>query len=353
MFRFESPESFQYMILILIAIFSAALASQLKEKKIHKSFDPRLAAFLSSSQSVYKKRWRMFLKALCVLFVVIALARPQAGQSTQEIKSEGIEIMLMVDVSNSMMADDLRPSRLAQAQLELSKILDLLPGSKVGLVAFAGSAALLSPLTTDPGALKLYLDSLSPLSVSTQGTNFLSGLQMAHESFKKGGVEVDESTKVTRVILVASDGEDHEQGALDFLAELNKEGVRVFTVAYGTEKGAPIPVRDELGYLRGYQKDEQGQTVLTTVKGDFLKTLAEQGQGSFYFSTFAGPHIQNLVEDFNRLEKSQFSSQMAVQYEEHYQIVLLIGFLLGIFSLFMSERKNITGKWKGRFEVPQ
>jgi Ca-activated chloride channel family protein len=353
MFRFESPESFQYLILIPLALALAAIASSLKAKKIQKAFDQRLSAFLSASQSQFKKRWRLALQALCLLFMVLALARPQAGQSTQEIKSEGIEIMMMVDVSNSMLAEDLRPSRLAQAQLELAKLLDLLPGSKVGLVAFAGSAALLSPLTTDPGALKLYLDSLSPLSVSSQGTNFLSGLQMSHDSFKKGGVEVDESTKVTRVILVASDGEDHEQGALDYLEELKKEGIRVFTVAYGTEKGAPIPVRDELGYLRGYHKDKAGQTVLTQVKGDFLKTLAEKGQGSFYFSTFAGPHLQNLVEDFNRLEKSQFSSQMAVQYEEYYQSVLFLGLLFGLFALLMSERKQLAGRWRGRFEVPR
>ena len=257
-----------------------------------------------------------------------------------------------MDVSESMMAEDVRPNRLTEAKTDFSRMLDLMPGNKVGIVAFAGSATVLSPLSTDPAALKMYLDSLSTSSVSTQGTEFSRAIQEANDAFKRGGAQKDDTTKVTRVILIASDGEDHEQGALDAAKKLVDEGVRIFTLAYGTEKGAPIPERDAMGYLRGYKKDHQGQTVLTTVHGDFLKSLAEMGKGSFYHASYGGHHIENVVEDIGKLEKSEFDTQMAVQFEERFQIFIALGLILSVIEVFMGERRKDFRLWKGRFEVP-
>jgi Ca-activated chloride channel family protein len=287
---------------------------------------------------------------LSLSFMILALSRPQIGVSQQEIKSEGIELMLVIDVSNSMMAEDVRPNRLEQVKHEFSKLIDQLPGAKIGVIAFAGSAALLSPLTTDPNALKMYLDSLSPDSVSSQGTNFKAALEEAQESFKRGGAQKDETTRVTRVILIASDGEDNEQGALDFAKELSKDGTRIFTLAYGTEKGAPIPDRDQMGFLRGYKKDKAAQTILTTVKGDALQTLANAGNGSFYFGVFAGNHIEKLIADFDKLEKAQFETKVATQYDERYQWFLFLAFVLLLIEMSLGERKP-RGRYRGRLEA--
>ncbi|WP_374029965.1 VWA domain-containing protein [Bdellovibrio bacteriovorus] len=352
MFRFENIAAFNYLWLIPAIIVIGFFFDRRSRKQMQEAIGSRLYPFLSSSVSSKKRKIKTTLQVLAVFFFVLALARPQMGESQQEVKSEGVEIIFAVDVSESMMAEDVKPSRLAQAKVELSRLIDLMPGNKVGVVAFAGSAALLSPLTNDPGAIKMYLESLEPSSVSSQGTNFTDALKTAKEAFERGGVSTDEVVKVTRVILIASDGEDHEQGALDEAQKMAKEGIRIFTLAYGTEKGGAIPVRDGMGFLKGYKKDRQGQTVLTTVKGDALRALAEAGQGSFYFATFGGDQTKLLVEDIGKLERTQFDSTVATQYEERFQTFLLIGIILALLELFLGERRAGFRFWKGRYEVP-
>ncbi|ASD63040.1 vWA domain-containing protein [Bdellovibrio bacteriovorus] len=352
MFRFENLAAFNYLWLIPVIIIVGFIFDRMSRKKMEAAIGSRLYPFLSSSVSRKKRSIKTTLQVLAVLCFVLALARPQMGESQQEVKSEGVEIIFAVDVSESMMAEDVKPSRLAQAKAELSRLVDLMPGNKVGIVAFAGSAALLSPLTNDPGAIKMYLESLEPSSVSSQGTNFTEALKISKDAFERGGVSTDETVKVTRVILFASDGEDHEQGALDEAKKMAGEGVRIFSLAYGTEKGGAIPVRDGMGFLKGYKKDRQGQTILTTVKGDALRALAEAGQGSFYFATFGGEQTKLLVEDISKLEKAQFDTTMATQYEERFQTVLMLGIIIALLELFLGERRNSFLFWKGRYEVP-
>lgn len=352
MFRFENIAAFNYLWVIPVLILLGYFFDRRAKKRMESAIGSRLYPFLASSVSAKKRSLKTTLQVLSVLFFVIALARPQMGESQQEVKSEGVEIILAVDVSESMMAEDVKPSRLTQAKAELSRLIDLMPGNKVGVVAFAGSAVLLSPLTNDPGAIKMYLESLQPNSVSSQGTNFTEALKISKEAFERGGVTTDDTVKVTRVILIASDGEDHEPGALDEAKKMAGEGVRIFSLAYGTEKGGAIPVRDGMGFLKGYKKDRQGQTILTTVKGDALRALAEAGKGSFYFATFGGEQTKLLVEDITKLEKTQFDSTVATQYEERFQVVLLIGIIIALIELFLGERRRGFRFWKGRFEVP-
>nr|BFD60336.1 VWA domain-containing protein [Bdellovibrio sp. CKG001]BFD63751.1 VWA domain-containing protein [Bdellovibrio sp. HM001] len=352
MFRFENIAAFNYLWLIPVIILIGIFFDRRSRKQMETAIGSRLYPFLSSSVSRKKRSIKTALQVLAVLCFVLALARPQMGESQQEVKSEGVEIIFAVDVSESMMAEDVKPSRLAQAKAELSRLVDLMPGNKVGIVAFAGSAALLSPLTNDPGAIKMYLESLEPSSVSSQGTNFTEALKISKEAFERGGVTTDDTVKVTRVILIASDGEDHEQGALDEAKKMAQEGIRIFSLAYGTEKGGAIPVRDGMGFLKGYKKDRQGQTILTTVKGDALRALAEAGQGSFYFATFGGEQTKLLVEDISKLEKAQFDTTMAVQYEERFQTILMIGVIIALLELFLGERRTSFRFWKGRYEVP-
>ncbi|MFS4457867.1 vWA domain-containing protein [Bdellovibrio sp. HCB2-146] len=352
MFRFENIAALNFLWLIPVILIIGFIFDRLNKKKMQKAIGARLYPFLSSSISPRKRRLKTALQVITVFLMVLALARPQFGQSQQEVKSEGVEIMLAVDVSESMLSEDVKPSRLGQAKAELSRLVDLMPGNKIGVIAFAGTAALISPLTNDPAAVKMYIESLDPSSVSTQGTNFQDALTTAEEAFNRGGITQDEVVKVTRVILVASDGEDHEQGALDAAQKLAKDGTRIFTLAYGTEKGGAIPVRDGMGFLKGYKKDRSGQTILTTVKGDALRSIAEAGRGSFYFATFGGTQTKLLVEDINKLEKTQFDTTMATQYDERFQYVLFLAVLFGICELFMGERRSFFRFWKGRYEVP-
>jgi Ca-activated chloride channel family protein len=353
MFRFENMEALKW-IWILVAVAIVTFLSDKRVKSIlSKQIGGRLAPFLTKSLSQKKRKIKRILEYVTLALMLLAMARPQWGESKQEIKAEGVEMILVVDVSDSMLAEDVKPSRLEQAKAELSRLVDQMPGNKMGVIAFAGSAALISPLTTDPAAIKMYIDSLTTQSVSSQGTSFESALTAAEKAFERGGVESDDSTKVTRVILIASDGEDHEEGAMKAAEALVKKGIRIFTLAYGTEKGGAIPVRDGAGYLKDYKKDHSGQTILTTVKGEALRELAKRGEGSFYFASFGGDHIKNLVKDIEGLEKSQFESSVAVQYEERFQWLLGLAVILGIIELVLGERRSQFRLWRGRFEVPQ
>lgn len=351
MFRFESSHLLVYLFLapVILGIFYFYYLRWLKIST--RSFGARVVPYLVQNFSVTKA----FAKALCLAaafsLFVLAWARPQAGKGQSEVKSEGVEVMLLVDVSQSMLAEDVRPSRLEHAKKEMIRFLDMLSGDKVGLVAFAGSAVLLSPLTVDKSALKMYVEGLSPNTVESQGTEIGKALQEAKEAFRRGGTESDEQSRVTKVIVVISDGEDHEEGTEKIAKDLTEDGVRIFTMAFGTEAGGKIALRDARGVLRDYLKDGSGQVVTSQVKGDFLRKVAEAGQGSFYHVTFGGSQMNALKEDLDRLEKAEFDTLLSTNYEEWFQWVLLFGFFVALAELALGNRKKLPTKWKGRFPV--
>jgi Ca-activated chloride channel family protein len=349
--RWGNPNAFYLFFVVGAMIAAYIFFERISQTKLEKAFGNKVAAYLAQSVSLARRRVQFGLQVLALVLLVLALARPQAGESQQEIKSEGIELLVIADVSESMLAEDVRPSRLAQMKIELSKLLELMPGNKIGIIAFAGSSSLLSPLTTDPNALRMYIDSLDADSVSSQGTNFETALSYAKEAFEKGGVTQDDVARTTRAILVVSDGEDQEKGALEAAKILVKEGIRIYTMAYGTEKGGAIPDRDHYGNMTGYKKDSSGQTVLTQVHGDFLKELAQAGEGNFYFAYFDGDHLRRFVNDLGQLEKTQFQSSMLTQYEEKFTWPLLLGLVVLFLSLLISDRKLEESQWMGKYET--
>lgn len=349
--RFANPDALQLLWLIPLMWFVAWVFERRSGRRLRSAFGARLTPYLTATVSPGKRRLKLALRLLALVCWIGALARPQTGRSAQEVKVRGVEIMIAVDVSNSMLAEDVRPSRLLHAKAELMRLLHLLSGDKVGLIAFAGSAVLLSPLTTDKSALEMFIDSLSPESVETQGTNIKQALNEAQSAFNRGGVESDESTQISRVILIASDGEDHDKEALDEAKRLAVKGTRIFTMAFGTEKGGPIPIRDERGFLRGYKRDKSGQNVVTTVKGEFLRKLAEAGKGSFYHATFGGQEARRIKDDLSKLEQGEFASEMETNYDEKFQFPLVLGILLCLVELMLGERRGGVRIWKGRFDT--
>lgn len=348
--RWGNPSAFSFLIMLGVWVLLYFYFEKNSEKKLNQAFGTKVVPWLRASVSFPKRRLQLVLQVIGGLFLILALARPQMGQSEQEVKSEGVELMILADVSDSMLAEDVRPSRLQQMKIDLAKLMDLMPGNKTGLIAFAGSAALMSPLTSDPGALKLYIDSLDTYAVSTQGTAFEPALSFAKEAFEKGGVTQSTDLKTTRVIIVASDGEDQEEGALEAAKALAKDGVKIISVAYGTEKGGTIPTRDPFGNLTGAKKDREGNTIMTTVKGEFLKSLAQAGEGSFYFASFDGSHLKQIANDISLYEKALFDSSMVVQYDEKFVYPLSIGLVILILSLMISDRRREPIMWKGRYE---
>jgi Ca-activated chloride channel homolog len=353
MMRFAQPAAFQLFWLIPI-IWIASVAFERRARKIMtRALGEKLSPFLSSSVARGRRRLKFVLVMLSLVCFIVALARPQSGQSMQEVKVQGIELMIAVDVSNSMLAEDVKPSRLQHAKSEMTRLLDMLSGDKVGLIAFAGSSVLISPLTVDKSSLKMFIDSMSTESVETQGTNIQKALAEARAAFDRGGVDSDDTTRVTRVILVLSDGEDQEKNAIAEARKLADDGTRIFTLAFGTEKGAPIPVRDERGFLREYKRDRNGQNVISRVDGKFLQQLAETGKGAFHHATFGGQEAKLIKNDLDKLQKSEFASSLATNYDERFQIPLFAGLVLALLSLLISERKSAGRIWKGRFEAAE
>lgn len=349
--KWGNTSAFWWLLAVIIFVAVFFISDFYFLKRYQQKLGQKIYSYLAQAVSTPLRRLQVLLQAIGLVFIIFALARPQMGASQQEITSEGVELMILADVSESMMSEDVKPSRLVQMKVELSKLLDLMPGNKVGIIAFAGSSSLLCPLTTDPNALKMYIESLDTNSVSTQGTNFEMALDYAKDAFEKGGVTQDNNTRTTRVILIASDGEDQEKGALEAAKRLSDSGIKIYTMAYGTEKGGAIPVRDYTGNMTGYKKDSSGQIIQTTVKGDFLKQLADTGGGHFYYASFGGDHLRKFVNDIANLEKTQFQSSHIIQYDEKFTWPLLVGFILLLISLFISDRRRHLTAWRGRYEV--
>lgn len=335
--------SFEYFYLIILLVILMILYfsfEKIMKNKLQKAFGAKISPWLSQSVSYSRARFKFCIQMVALLFMIVALARPQLGQNQQEVKSEGVELMILADVSESMLAEDVRPSRLERMKIELEKLMDLMPGNKTGLIAFAGSSALMSPLTSDPSALKMYIQSLDVNSVSTQGTNFETALTYAKEAFEKGGITQSDTVKATRVILVASDGEDQEPNALEAIKKLSENGIHVITVAYGTEKGSTIPARDYRGNLSGVRKDSSGNPIITQVKGDFLKQMASETNGQFFVTQYNGDHLKQIEKAIGQYEQAQFSSAVTLQYNEVYIYPLMIGFVLYLLSFFVAVRSR-------------
>lgn len=348
MLRFADQFWFAGFLGLFVLIFYYVVSSKLRNHKMNRTFG-KMAPFFVSRFSPFKRHLKFTLMMLALAFMIVALARPQMGQGKRQITSQGVELMVAVDVSNSMLSEDVKPSRLEHAKKEIAHLLNILGGDKVGILAFAGSAVLLSPMTTDKSALKMFLETLSPRSVETQGTELAKALLEAHEAFKRGGEEVGPNKTMTRVVVLISDGEDHEEGALKAAKELAENGVRVFSMAFGSERGGKIPKRDARGVLRGYVKDKNRKEILTKVNHEMMKQIARAGKGSFYHVTFGGSQMKRLKEDLDKLEKAEFDSLTSESFDEKYQLPLFFAFLFGLVELFIGTRKRKLGPWQGRF----
>ncbi len=349
-FRFANPHAFYYLAFVLLFIALYLLFDKKRNALLETPLGDKVFQVLSESVSLRKRNLKRALQVITLILFIFTWARPQSGKSEQKVKSEGIELMFLVDVSNSMLTEDIKPSRLELAKKELKRFLNYSAGDKIGLIAFAGSAILLSPMTQDKGALKMYIDSLSPDSVYTQGTVFKKALSEAQSAFVRGGIEGDDKSHVTRAIILVSDGEDNEQGALEAAESLLKDGVRIFSLAVGTEKGGTIPVRNKRGELKGFRKDKSNQIILSKTKGTILKKLAEKGKGSFHHLTFGSDVMRKVSDDIKKLDKAEFDNSTVAQYNEKFQLVLLFGIFFLFLEMSLGEKRTQGRLWFGRFE---
>lgn len=293
-----------------------------RERRLQRLLAPRMMAKLAPGTSVARPVVNASLTGAGLVLFALALAQPQCGSHSELTKRRGIDVVVALDVSKSMLARDVQPSRLERAKLELMTLLDSLKGDRVGIVAFAGDAFIQCPLTSDYAAAKMFLKAVDPEQMNDPGTNIGAALDRAKDVFD--GAERGAKEKV---VVLISDGEDLSGEIQEGLDALKESGVRVFTVGIGSETGEPIPILDKKGEIAGYRKDSAGNTVLTRLDRAGLTQIAEATGGQFFYQPRAVA-MSGVVEQIEKLQKTELESRLSVRYVERFQYLLGPGLLL-------------------------
>ena len=341
---FAHLEYLQWLTVVPILVVIYMFRVHIRRQKIREWLGPR-SEFLRSSISE-KKRVIKTLLGICVLALLfIALAQPQGAVEKMEVKNKGIYILLLIDASNSMLAEDIKPNRLNFMKKEISRLIDLSSGDQIALGVFANSAILAAPFTNDLSAVKSYLNDLSTDHLSNQGTNFERAFHLAGRVFEK--IKKNKNELAVQVIVMVSDGENHSKETKKVIKDLIvKKDIRIFTLSVGTKEGGVIPVKDYNGQVKEYKKDMRGHLIITRLEKSSLKNFAKWGKGAYYHITYSGKAIEQLRQDLNHLEKTLFEKTTWTKKEEKYQWFLLLAFLIALMELILSDRSYKKIKWK-------
>ena len=347
---FKNPEYLYFLFFLPVFMYLFILRIQFNRNIMKNYFNLKCLRSLNVGSYFNSVRfWKHFIFLMSLLCIIICLARPIQKELDEEIEVKGAEVMILVDVSNSMKVKDMPPfDRESAMKKDISQLIQRLSGQRIGLIAFAGSAALLSPLTLDHSTLNMLMASFSGTYI--QGTNFGAALRLAWQALKRGSAVSDSST--ARVIVIASDGEDNEQEAVEMAKMLAKEGVRIFTLGFGTKKGGIIPIYDDKGNKLGYKKDKNGNPIVSRFNESTLKDIARVSGGAFYASSFGTDTISRMYQDIQALGEGQLSYMSAQQYTENYQLLallaLLFGFLFFLIGTNTNRQKKIWHSYLGK-----
>lgn len=281
--------------------------------------------------------------AFALLFLLVGLANLQFGTKLEEVKREGIDLMLALDVSNSMLAEDLSPNRLERAKRAIYQLIEKLHNDRLGIIVFAGDAYVQLPITTDYSSAKLFLETIGTDIVPTQGTAIGSAIELSMESF-------DFENGTSKAIVVITDGENHEDDASGAAAAAYAEGVSVHTIGMGSEKGSPIPIYKN-GKQTGFRIDNSGNTVVTKLNEMMLQEISAAGGGSYVRATNANAGLDIIMNEINKLEKKEFGSKSIKDYEDRFQLFLIIALVLLCIEFFISNRKSSKLDGINLFEV--
>ena len=265
--------------------------------------------------------------------VMIALARPQWGSEVREIEQEGLQVMVALDVSQSMLAEDIKPSRLDRAKLEIADLTERLDGDEIGLVLFSGASFVQVPLTSDYLTALNYLDSANPGVISRPGTVIGDAIKTAMSGF-------DQELNNQKVLIVMTDGEDHETDPLAMAQEAADAGVLIYTIGFGTPDGEPVPETNEYGDVVGYKRDQNGEVVLSRLDEGTLQGIAQTGNGKYYRATADGRELDSLLSEIDDLQRAQLATRFETTYIERFQIFLVLALAALIISELIPERKS-------------
>lgn len=328
MFRFEDPIYLWLLLLVPVLVLVALLGHRKRKKQLKAFGDPELLKDLMPDVSAYRPWVKLGLAVFTFALLVVMLARPQMGTKITHEKRNGIEAVIAIDVSNSMMAQDVVPSRLEKSKLLIENLVDHFTHDRIGLVVFAGDAFVQLPITTDYVSAKMFLQNIDPSLVATQGTDIAKALNLSMRSFSQ-------QKDIGKAVIVITDGEDHEGGALEAAKAANDKGVRVFILGIGSTKGASIPLQEG-----GYLTDRNGQTVLTALNETMCKEIAQAGKGTYIHVDNTNDAQEKLNDELAKLQRADTQAVIYSEYGEQFQAVCIIVIILLIAEILILDIKN-------------
>lgn len=334
MFRFAHPEYLNalYAIPLLVVLFW--YLSRNRRRLLEKFADKKLHRVLMPDFSGIKNWFKVGLILFALVLLIFAAANPQVGTRVQEVKQTGIDVFIALDVSRSMLAQDIKPDRLDQAKFQISSLINKLRGDRIGLIIFAGDAYVQFPLTTDYSAANLFLSAADVNSVPQQGTAIASAIDLATKSF-------DYKTSTQRVIVIITDGEDHEGDIMQAVDTAKEKGIKTYTIGLGSATGVPIPVFNAQGQPVDYKKDENGNIVLTKLDDETLMKIAAAGDGKYFQASTYDDYLDRIYNDLSSLEKSEFGVRKVTDYEDRFYYFLAPAIILLLIEFFMSDRRSV------------
>lgn len=328
MFRFENPIYLYLLVLIPLLALVRYFTYRQRKKKLKTFGEMELLKQLMPDVSKYRPLVKFWLMLSALALLIILMARPQMGKKVSMDKRNGIETMIAVDISNSMKAEDVVPSRLDKSKMLIENMVDKFNNDKLGLVVFAGDAFIQLPITSDYVSAKMFLQSIDPSLIATQGTNIAEAIRISANSFTQ-------QEKIGRAIIIITDGEDHEGGAIEAAKAAKKKGMRVFVLGVGSDKGSPIP--DGAG---GYMKDNTGTEVMSALNEQMCQQIAEAGGGAYIHVDNTNAAQEHLNQELTKLQKGEITSTAYGEYDEQFQAFGILVLLLLIIEVIVLESKN-------------
>lgn len=334
MFRFEDPIYLWLLLLIPLLAIVRLISLRSKRKKLKRLGDPELLSQLSPDVSKVRPAMKFWLLEAALALIVVMVARPQMGRQINSDKREGIETIIAMDISNSMLAQDVTPSRLEKSKMMVEDLVDHFNQDKIGLIVFAGDAFVQLPITSDYISAKMFLQNIDPSLIQTQGTDIGQAIDLAMHSFTQ-------DAKTGKAIIVITDGEDHEGGAEEMAEKAHDAGINVYILGIGDPKGAPIPIGNGQ-----YMKDKSGNTVMTALNEDMCKKVAAAGKGVYIHVDNSGIAEEQLDNELDKLQKGEINNVVYSDFDEQFQAVGILVILLLVIEVLVFETKTEHRKRK-------
>ncbi|MDT0606468.1 VWA domain-containing protein [Croceitalea rosinachiae] len=335
MVQFDEKLYFYLLGIVPVLVLLFLLLQVWKKSKQHEFANSKLLKRLAPNKSKFKSTLKLIVLLLGLACLVVALVNPKIGTKLETVKREGVDIVFAVDVSKSMLAEDIAPNRLEKSKRLVSEIINQLASDRIGIIAYAGQAYPQLPITTDYGAAKMFLQSMNTNMLSSQGTAINSAIELATTYY-------NDEEQTNRVLFIISDGEDHSEGStLNAVGEATQNGIRIFTIGVGKPKGAPIPIKRK-GVVESLKKNAEGEVVITKLNEPVLSAIADEGNGVYINGANTENAVEFIKEELNKMDKKEFEAKQFAEYKDQFQWFLGMGLFFLFLDIFLLDRKT---KW--------